>query len=246
MSIRLLIADDHAILRSGLRMLFAAQPDMEVVAEAADGAEALRKIAALRPEVVLLDISMPGPPTAPLVQEILRRAPGTRILVLTMHDDPAYMQTALAAGAAGFVVKRAADAELLTAIRAVHGGRTFVDLTHTRPSLGAPVVNPTSRDALLTPRERQVLGLLAQGNTNQEIGDQIGVSVKTVETYRSRLGDKLGLRGRAALFRYAVEIGLLDWNTAAPRSAVRARRPSAAESARRKRAASPRPTHGRR
>jgi two-component system, NarL family, response regulator NreC len=207
--IRILIADDHAILRSGLKMLIAAQPDMEVVAEAADGAEALRLAIESRPDVALVDLTMPGPPSSLVIQEIVRRAQPARVLVLTMHDDPAYMQSSMMAGATGYVVKRAADAELLTALRAVHRGRTFVDLTRKAGMENSPAASHPGRTTPLSPRETQVLQLLAQGHTNQEAADMLGVSVKTVETYRSRLGEKLGLRSRASLFRFAVEAGLL-------------------------------------
>jgi DNA-binding NarL/FixJ family response regulator len=206
---RILIADDHAILRSGLKMLIATQDDMEVVGEAADGNEALHLAAALHPDVVLLDLTMPGPPSAQVIQEIVRRAPNTRVLVLTMHDEPIYMQSAMLAGATGYVVKRAADTELLSALQAVHGGRTFVDFTRNHATETRAAAPRVGRSAPLSPRETQVLTLLAQGHTNQEAADRLGVSVKTVETYRSRLGEKLGMRNRASLFRFAVEVGLL-------------------------------------
>lgn len=206
---RILIADDHAILRTGLKLLIGAQSDMEVVAEAADGAEALRLATELKPDVVLIDLTMPGPPSSLVIREIVARAQPTRVLVLTMHDDPAYMQSTMLAGASGYVVKRAADSELLAALRAVHRGRTFVDLTRTPANESPTAVSPSGRGVPLSPRETQVLRLLAQGHTNQEAADMLGVSVKTVETYRSRLGEKLGLRSRASLFKFAVEAGLL-------------------------------------
>ncbi|MGE5803506.1 MAG: LuxR C-terminal-related transcriptional regulator, partial [Gemmatimonadota bacterium] len=142
----------------------------------------------------------------------LRAAPKTRVLVLTMHDDPAYLASAMAAGAAGYVVKKVADSELLSAIRAVHAGRTFVDLTQsldTPPHALSPVRVEADRPKVLSPRERQVLRLLAQGYSNQQIAARINVSVKTVETHRTRLSEKLGLKGRAELYRFAVESGIL-------------------------------------
>ena len=221
--IRVLIADDHAVLRAGLRLLINAQSDMEVVDEAADGPETVRRTQATAPHVVLLDLSMPGARFAQTIEQLVLIAPSSRVLVLTMHDDPAYLRAALVAGASGYIVKKAADVELLTAIRAVHQGRTFVDLTRPgeparsheirRVSRGSPAAGqprPLSR------REAEVLRLLAQGHTNQEAADRLAVSVKTIETHRRRLGDKLGLKSRAQLFRFAIEVGLLEGHAAGP------------------------------
>ncbi len=215
--IRVLIADDHAVLRAGLRMLIDAQTDMKVVGEAADGPEAVRRARELASDVVLLDLSMPGPPGATTIERIGQLNPSPRILVLTMHDDPAYLRSALQAGAAGYIVKKAADIELLAAIRIVHRGGTFVNLTRPgeaalgqefrhvpRDSPAAGLSKPLSR------REAEVLRLLAQGHTNQEAADRLGLSIKTIETHRKRLSDKLGLKSRAELFRFAVESGLLE------------------------------------
>jgi DNA-binding NarL/FixJ family response regulator len=215
-----LIADDHAVLRAGLRMLLEAQSDMEVAGEAGDGSEVSRKARELRPDVVLMDLSMPGPHSGEVIRQVLRACPKTRVLILTMHDDPAYLASAMSAGAAGYVVKKVADSELLSAIRAVHAGRTFVDLTQTSDSPSRP---PARRGGAqrqppkdLSRREREVLGLLAQGHSNQQIADQIRVSVKTVETYRTRLREKLSLKGRAELYRFAVESGILDADPVVP------------------------------
>jgi DNA-binding NarL/FixJ family response regulator len=222
-TIRVLLADDHAVLRAGLKLLLSAQSDMEVVGEAADGPGAVRSAQATAPHVVLLDFSMPGPGAAHTIGELVRLEPRPRVLVLTMHDDPAYMQAALVAGASGYIVKKAADVELLTAIRAVHDGRTFVDLTRpAEPPQDQGVRRPwRDRPAGENPRplsrrEVEVLRLVAQGHTNQEVADQLAVSVKTIETHRKRLSDKLGLRGRAELFRFAVETGLLEGGAALP------------------------------
>src|SRR2546421_4539620 len=209
--IRVLIADDHAVLRSGLRMLLEAQQDIEVVGEAADGLEASQKARALQPDVALMDLTMPGPHSGEVIREVVRTCPTTRVLILTMHDDPAYLASALAAGAAGYVVKKVADSELLIAIRAVHAGRTFVDLTQTlTPPPGPRRSVRGQRPTELSRREREVLRLLAQGHSNKQVADQIHVSVKTVETYRTRLRGKLGLKERAELYRFAVESGLLN------------------------------------
>jgi two-component system, NarL family, response regulator NreC len=211
--IRVLIADDHAVLRAGLKLLIGAEPDMEVVGEAADGPETVRRAQATEPDVVLLDLSMPGGRGTETIEALVRPVPTTasppHVLVLTMHDDAPSMQAALLAGASGYIVKKAADVELLTAIRAVHGGRTFVDLT--RPGERVSRASPAGgAPRPLSPREAEVLRLLAQGHTYKEIADHLGVSVKTIETHRQRLSDKLGIKSRAELFRFAVEVGLLD------------------------------------
>lgn len=220
--IRVFIADDHTVLRAGLRMLIASQPDMEVVGEAADGEEAVRKIPKLRPDVAIVDITMPGEGGIKAIEQIGKESPKTRVLVLTMHEVPAYLRAAFAAGAAGYVVKSAADFELLSGIRSVHRGRTVLD-----PGL-AGMVAPGALGkrtggqqaggvaGLLSAREREVLDLVAQGYTNQQIADRFGLSVKTVETYRARLVDKLGLHSRADLVRYALDSGLFGAGRTAP------------------------------
>jgi DNA-binding NarL/FixJ family response regulator len=224
--IRVLIADDHAVLRAGLRMLISAQADLEVVEEAGDGEEAVRRTRETRPDVVLLDLSMPGPRGTHTIERLVRLEPRPRVLVLTMHDDPAYCESALQAGASGYVVKKAADVELLTALRVVHDGRTFVDLTRhghaanghgTKQATREPS-SPAPRKGL-SPRETDVLRLLARGHTNQGAAGLLAVSVKTIETHRKRLSDKLGLKSRAQLFRFAVESGLIEHQAEAPPSA---------------------------
>lgn len=210
--IKVLLADDHAVLRAGLRALIDGQTDMAVVAEAADGADAVRLAEAVRPDIVLMDISMPKLGGIEAIPRVRERSPASRVLVLTMHDDPAYARTALAAGAAGHVVKHAEAAELLEAIRAVYQGRTFVDVAEGHGALAAPGVErgqPRDGGPALSERERQVLALVARGYTNQEVAIRLGLSVKTVESYRSRLTDKLGLRSRAELVSLALELGLI-------------------------------------
>jgi len=220
--IRVLIADDHAVVRAGLRMLIGAQPDMEVVGEAADGPEAVQKARAAKPEVVVLDLSMPGPRGTQTIERLVRLEPSPRVLILTMHDDPAYFRSAFLAGATGYVVKNAADVEVLTAIRAVHRGRTFADLTgpespgRRQSATGAQARPAAALRKLLSRREAEVLRLVAQGHTHQEIADQLTLSIKTVETYRKRLHEKLELKSRAQLFRFAFESGLLDRDPAQP------------------------------
>ena len=213
--IKVLLADDHAILRSGLKMLINAQADMEVVSEAPDGDRAVQAARDTKPDVALLDLTMPGSGGMGALEEIARCCPDTRVLVLSMHDDPAYLRSVLAAGACGYVLKRAVDTELLAAIRAVHRGGVFVDpsLAHVfvQDALGKAAKEGSTPRSLniLSERERQVLGLVAQGYGSQEIAKQILVSVKTVETYRARIAEKLGLRTRSEIVRFAVQMGLL-------------------------------------
>jgi len=199
---RILLADDHPILREGLAMLIEAQPDLVVVAEAADGIEAVEKAHAVKPDIVILDLTMPRLSGLEALRELRRDCPETKILVLTMHDDPAYGRTVLGAGALGYVTKKAADRELLLAIRMVREGRSFVDLTQAEAML--PPRAPLSQ------REQQVLTELVRGFTHQEIADRLALSIKTVETYLARLSSKLGLHRRADLVRYALDVGLLS------------------------------------
>jgi len=217
--IRVMIADDHAILRAGLRMLVSAQPDMEVVSEAADGEKVVQSALETRPDVALLDLTMPRVGGMKALQEMARRCREVRVLVLTMHDDPAYLRSALAAGASGYLLKRAVDAELIAAIRAVHRGGVFVD-----PRLANVLVQDllekksakggaTRPVNILSRREVQVLGLVARGYTSAQIARQIFVGVKTIETYRSRFAEKLGLRNRSDVIRFAVQMGLLTPET---------------------------------
>ena len=213
--IRVMIVDDHAVLRAGLRMLVNAQADMEVVSEAPDGEKAIQKVQESKPDVTLLDLTMPRVSGMKALQEIARNCRETRVLVLTMHDDPAYLRSALAAGASGYLLKRAVDSELIAAIRAVHCGGVFVD-----PRLARILVqdvlakkrtkaDPTQTTNILSDREMQVLGLVARGYTSAQLAKQISVGVKTAETYRSRIAEKLGLRTRSDVIRFAVQMGLL-------------------------------------
>jgi two-component system, NarL family, response regulator NreC len=205
---RILLADDHAILRAGLIMLIQAQPDLVVSAEAADGVEAVEKARRTRPDVVILDLTMPKLSGFDALRQIREACPETHILVLTMHDDPGYGRSLLAAGALGYVTKKSADRELLLAIRTVREGRLFVDLTQAEAMLPKP--------ALLSRREQQVLVDLARGFTHQEIAERLALSIKTVETYLARLSTKLGLRRRADLVRYALEVGILTAEVQTP------------------------------
>lgn len=216
--IKVLLADDHAVLLAGLRMLIDSQHDMEVVATASHGAEAVSLCESLCPDVAVLDLSMPFLDGLEALRAIRARRPSPQVLMLTMHDEGSYVQQTLAAGGAGFVVKSAADVELLSAVRAVHAGRYFINST----MIPTPPPNPTlpTADSLggqepsgsdsLTRRERQVLELVARGYTHREIAERIHLSIKTIETYRARLADKLSFQSRADLVRYALEHGYLE------------------------------------
>ena len=213
--ISVLIADDHAILRAGLRMLVDDQKDMRVVGEAGTLETTLNQTQALNPDVVLLDLTMPDGNAVSVIEPVLAASPGTRVLVLTMHDGEAYLRKAIAAGAAGYVVKRAADTELLSAIRTVSEGRSYVNVDLTAGGL-QKLLTPDSpkrsaEEALdvLSSREREVLELTAHGYTYREIAEHIGISVKSVETYRARVGAKLNVKTRAQLVRFALDCGLL-------------------------------------
>lgn len=214
--ISVLLADDHAVLRAGLRMLINTQPDMAVIAEAADGNEAVRRANETKPDVVVMDITMPAMGGIHAIEQIRQALPETKVLVLTMHDDTGYLRSALSAGASGYVVKKSADSELISAINAVHRGQMFVDLASSSQAIKDALFNGPTKDqgrpdfkSLLSQREKAVLILVAQGFTNQQAAHQLCLSVKTIETYRMRLAEKLGLRDRAELTRYALEIGLI-------------------------------------
>lgn len=217
--IRVMIVDDHAILRAGLRMLLNAQADMEVVSEVSDGERAVQTAQETRPDVALLDLTMPRVGGMKALERMARDCSETRILVLTMHDDPAYLRSALAAGASGYLLKRAVDAELLAAIRAVHRGGIFVDprlanvLVQEVLAKRSTKAGPARPVNILSDRELQVLGLVARGYTSQEIAKMIFLGVKTIETYRSRFAEKLGLRTRSDVIRFAVQMGLLTPET---------------------------------
>jgi two-component system response regulator NreC len=209
----ILIVDDHAMVRKGLRMMLEAQPDLMVVGEAGTVHEALDIAARVRPQIITLDLTMPGPSGVASVERLRAAAPGARIIVVTMHDDPAYVRSAIAMGAAGYVNKSAADTELISAVRAVARGRTFIDVGDAAKleSILAPAGATGGKAPVdtLSQREREVLGQVARGYTNQQIADEIGLSVKTVESYRARLMKKLALKERADLVRLAIELGLL-------------------------------------
>jgi len=214
MKTRVLLADDHAVLRSGLRMLIEAQPDMTVVGEVGNGLEALAQAEKLVPDVLLLDLSMPLLGGLAALSRLRQTVPQTRVLVLTMHDDEEYLRIALQSGAAGYVLKRAAETELLAAIRAVMRGDLYLHPGVTRQLLDEMDLLPTPALAdpweTLSEREQQVLRLVALGHTSAEIADTLFLSVKTIETYRARGMEKLEFRTRAQLVRYVLSQGLME------------------------------------
>ena len=215
MSVRVLVADNHGILRGGLRALINLQPDMEVVGEAANGPDAEIGVKATRPDVVLMDISMPNGEGFAAIAAIKRVRPKTRIIVLTVHDELGYLRAAGKAGADAYVVKSAVDTELLAAIRAVAQGRTVMDASigmdlaqSSRPA--NPADPERAREiARLTSRELEVMRRVAEGFTNAQIAEELRLGVKSVETYRSRVMEKLRLASRSALVRLALDCGVL-------------------------------------
>lgn len=212
MPIRILIADDHAVVRSGLRTLLSATEDIEIVGEAENGVETLNLAASLKPDMVLLDISMPPENGVKTAQHLKEANPATIVLFLTMHEDETLLHEALRAGAAGYLIKRADESEILQAIHAASRGDLYVHPAMTRALLHQAVVmeerRSSSTDAL-TPREVDVLRLLVRGNTNRQIATLLGLSIRTVENHRANLMGKLGLSSRVELMNYAEERGLL-------------------------------------
>ena len=206
--ISVFLADDHSIVRSGLRMLISHEPGMQVCGEAANVEEMLTRIDATA-DVLTLDLGMTQQGSAELIRRVLARIPALGIVILTMHDDPAYAQMALAAGARGYVVKTAADTELIQAIRAVARGQQYCTVPLSDAEGEAGQAHAGSPLDSLSTREREVLVYVAQGYTNQQIAERLFLSVKTIESYRSRLMTKLNLRDRAALTRFALEQGIL-------------------------------------
>lgn len=215
MDIRVLVVDDHALMRAGLEALLGAQSDIEVVGQAASGIEALRSAEELQPDIVLMDITMGGLDGLQATRKLKSSHPNIKIIVLTMHEDESFLNSALKAGASGYVLKRGAEDELLIAIRAVHRGEAFIHPSLTQALIddylsdmadGAPLDEP---ETPLTSRELEVLSLIARGYTNQEIADELVISVKTVETHKANIKDKLDLRSQSELVHYALRKGLL-------------------------------------
>jgi two-component system response regulator NreC len=209
--IRVLIADDHGIVRAGLRSLLEAQADMEVVGEASTGREAVDAACTLQPDVVLMDIGMPGMSGLEATRELRKRAPSIRVLALTIQESEEYFFAMLKAGASGYILKEAEPQELLSALRAVYQGGAFLSPAVAKVVLEGYVTRPKADNPEgLTVREGEVLRLAAQGHTNREIAESLCLSIKTVEKHRASMMDKLGLRGRQELIRYALRKGLID------------------------------------
>lgn len=212
--VRVLLVDDHAVLRDGLRLFLSTQPDIEVVGEAADGYEALLRVEALRPDVVLMDVAMPRLNGIEATVRIRRQWPYCRVLVLTQHDRREYVQRLLQAGASGYILKKAGGAEVANAVRAVRDGHVY---------LGAEVADLVVEDYVerlgrhdygttLTDREREVLMLVAEGRSTREIAELLSISTKTVDAHRAAISHKLDLHSQADLVRYAIREGLIDLN----------------------------------
>jgi two-component system, NarL family, response regulator NreC len=208
--IKLVVVDDHAVVRSGLRLLLDAQDDIEVVGEAGTAKDAIFRARAMKPDVILLDVVMPGESGIEALPKLLKESPATKVLVLSMQDDPSYVREAFAAGASGYVLKEAADEEVVSAVREIADGGRYV-----HPALGARMVAAEAEERAaakadpLSEREREVLRLLALGHTNQEIAEQLYISVRTAESHRAHIMQKLRLGTRAELVRYALAHGLL-------------------------------------
>lgn len=212
MPIRILITDDHGVIRAGLRALLSGLPEIEVVGEAVDGRDTLRKAVELNPDIVIMDLSMPEMGGVEATAQLARLAPKVRVLILTVHEDESLLKEVIRAGAAGYIIKRAVEDELIHAIRVVARGDMYVHPSMTRALFSAP---PASRDfrasevETLTAREIEVLRLLAKGYTNRQIAEQLGISPRTAEGHRANLSSKLGLRSRVELVDYAQQHGLL-------------------------------------
>lgn len=209
--IRVALCDDHGVVRAGLRAILNAEPDLEVVGEAASVAQACRLAADERPDVFVMDLNLPDGDGLAATREIASLSPDTKVLILTVHDDVAYLKRAFDAGAAGYLIKDAADLELVLAVRHVASGEQYV-----HPRLGAALVANENRPGasgpggMLSDREGEVLRLIAQGYTNAQAAEELFVSVRTIETHRAHIQQKLGVRSRAELVRAAREAGLLD------------------------------------
>jgi DNA-binding NarL/FixJ family response regulator len=209
--LRILVADDHGIVRSGLIMLLERQDEMHVVAEAEDGVAAVECALRERPDIAILDVSMPRMTGLQAAREIRARCPETRVLLLSMHDDERYVYDALKAGAAGYVLKRQADVELIDAVRAVAGGGRFLSATVDAGAMEQWIENGEDQPHdPLTPREMDVVKLIAEAYTNRQIAEILKVSEKTVESHRANVLGKLGMRDRVELVRYAIRRGLVE------------------------------------
>jgi two-component system response regulator NreC len=215
MNMRILLADDHTILRAGLKMMLNAQPDMEVIGEAQDGRHAISEALRLRPDIVLMDITMPDMNGIEATRQIKKSLADVKVLILTMHENDEYVFQALRAGASGYMLKEAADTELITALHVVQNGHFYLSPTAQSVMVGdylQRVHSGEERDSYssLTEREREILKLVAEGYTNNQIAERLVISPKTVDTHRTHIMDKLNLHSRAELVKYAMRRGLLE------------------------------------
>jgi two-component system response regulator NreC len=215
MKIRILLADDHTILRAGLKMMLNAQPDMEVIGEAQDGRQAIHEAQKLQPDIILMDITMPDMNGIEATKQIKKTQPEIKVLILTMHEHDEYIFQALRAGASGYILKEAADTELITALHVVQCGQFYLSPAAQSVMVGdylQRVRTGEEKDSYssLTEREREILKLVAEGHTNNQIAERLVISPKTVDTHRTHIMDKLNLHSRAELVKYAMRRGLLE------------------------------------
>jgi two-component system, NarL family, response regulator NreC len=214
MSIKVMIVDDHALFRSGLKLLLEKKADIEVVAEAGTGQEAIKKLSSCTPDIVLLDINLPAKSGSVVAKEILQKSPDMKIIILTMLDDEYYLQELFNTGVQGFILKNSTGTDLVLAIRSVYGGRQYID-----PAMTSYVVNKyigksnkktSESQSLLTKREQEICGLFAYGYTNSEVAKKLTLSERTVETHRANIFSKLNLKSRAELVRFAIDNKLMN------------------------------------
>ncbi len=210
---RVLIADDHAIVRAGLRALLVEAAAFDLVGEASGGYEAIELVEKTKPDVLILDLSMPDLDGISVTRKVKPRFPDLKILILTLHEDEALLKEAIKAGAAGYILKRAAESELISAIRVILRGDLYVDPSMIRGLIEESPTSPGKQEIQsepLTPRETKVLKLIVEGYTNRQIGQELNISIRTVEGHRANISDKLGLHSRVELVRYARQHGLID------------------------------------
>ena len=212
MAVDIVLADDHGVLRGGLRALLNSEDDLEVIGEAASGDEVLKIASEMQPDIVLLDLNMPGPGGIEVTRRLREVAPETRVLVLTLHEDEGLVRETIESGASGYIIKRAVESELINAIRAVARGEMYIHPSMTRALLREPEKRtppPSGAQESLTPRETDVLRLIALGYTNRQAAEELGLSVRTIETHRANLMGKLGLKSRVELVRWAADNDLM-------------------------------------